>query len=78
MLAKEVSFSASTLGIVEEINVRDLSGNTLSENSSTQVILVHLECHIVIPAKSQIDLSKSNTGTQLREMNSSATKREYV
>ena len=31
MLAKEVSFSASTLGTVEEINVRDLSGNTLSD-----------------------------------------------
>ena len=28
---KEVSFSASTLGTVEEINVRDLSGNTLSD-----------------------------------------------
>ena len=31
VLAKEVSFSASTLGTVEEINVRDLSGNTLSD-----------------------------------------------
>ena len=42
-------------------------------HSSTQVILIHLECHIVIPAKSQIDLSKNNTGIQLRETNSSAT-----
>ena len=31
VLAKEVSFSASTLGTVEEINVRDHSGNTLSD-----------------------------------------------
>ena len=47
-------------------------------HSSIQVILIQLECHIVIPAKSQIDLSKNNTGIQLRETNSSATKREYV
>ena len=39
---------------------------------------IHLEYHIVIPAKSQIDLSKHNPGIQLRETNSSATKREYV
>ena len=31
------------------------------------------KCHIVIPAKSQIDLSKHNPGIQLRETNSSAT-----
>ena len=36
-------------------------------------IFIHLECPIVIPAKSQIDLSKNNTGIQLRETNSSAT-----
>ena len=70
---KEVSFSASTLGIVEEINVRDRL-EILCHTS----IFIHLERHIVIPAKLQIDLSKNNTGIQLRETNSSATKREYV
>ena len=73
MLAKEVSFSASTLGTVEEINVRDRL-EILCQTS----IFIHLEMSHRHTAKSQIDLSRNNTCIQLRETNSSATKREYI